>query len=262
MYAVTPAVEEAWRQLILHVAKEAEVDLTYLPYPAPQPLEELWARPDLGCAFMCGYPISLRLADVIPIVSPIPAVAWAGGIAAYRSDLIVRADSIFHSIEDVFGHRAGWTVEHSHSGFNAFRHHLLFYRDVRKPTLFSSVTGNLITARRVLDAVSNKTIEVGPLDAYWHHLLRHQKPELFANIRVIASTALAPMPALVAGPNMDARHIARLRERFIAASTRPWFPSLAAMLQIQGFAPVDHATFAPTLHWRDEAIAAGYPYPA
>ena len=70
MYAVTPAVEAAWRALLEHITREAEVALDYLPYPAPQPLETLWSRPDLGAVFMCGYPIALKLAPVVPIAAP------------------------------------------------------------------------------------------------------------------------------------------------------------------------------------------------
>ena len=90
MYAVTPPVEAAWRELLAAVARDAQVPLTYLPYPAPQPLEVLWSRPDLGAAFMCGYPIALGLAPVVPLAAPIPEADWAGGRALYRTDLIVR----------------------------------------------------------------------------------------------------------------------------------------------------------------------------
>src|SRR5690349_11750224 len=106
MYAVTPAVEAAWRALLEAIAAEAQVELDYLPYPAPQPLEDLWRRPDLGCALMCGYPIALGLADVVPIAAPIPEASWAGGRAVYRSDLIVRRDGPYRSLADVFGGRA------------------------------------------------------------------------------------------------------------------------------------------------------------
>ena len=91
MYAVTPAVEAAWRELLGRVTDEAGVTLEYLPYPAPQPLEALWRRGDLGCVLMCGYPIALGLADVVPIAAPIPRAPWAAGRPVYRSDLIVRA---------------------------------------------------------------------------------------------------------------------------------------------------------------------------
>src|SRR5262245_2341085 len=153
MYAVTPEVERAWHALLEHVAQDAGVALTYVPYPAPQPLEHLWSRPDLGAVFMCGYPIALRLAPVIPLAAPIPRTPWAAGRAVYRSDLIVREDSSHMRLEDTFGGRAGWTVTHSHSGFNAFRHHLLPYRTRERPALYGEMHGNLITARKILDNV-------------------------------------------------------------------------------------------------------------
>ncbi|MGH8133470.1 MAG: PhnD/SsuA/transferrin family substrate-binding protein, partial [Steroidobacteraceae bacterium] len=151
MYAVTPGVEAAWRALLAHIAREARVPLTYVPYPAPQPLEDLWSRADLGSVLMCGYPIALKLAPVSPIAAPIPAAAWARGRAVYRTDLIVRRDAPYRRLEDTFGARAGWTVAHSHSGFNAFRHHLLAYRTAQRPALYGEMVGNLLTARQVLD---------------------------------------------------------------------------------------------------------------
>ena len=106
MYAVTPEVEALWRELLARVAAEAGVALDYVPYPAPRPLEDLWRRPDLGCVFMCGYPIVLRIADVCPIAAPIPAAAWAAGRPVYRSDLIVRREAPFLTLADSFGRRA------------------------------------------------------------------------------------------------------------------------------------------------------------
>lgn len=262
MYAVTPAVEDAWRQLLQHVVREAGLAMAYLPYPAPQPLEELWAREDVGCVFMCGFPIALRLSEVTPVASPIPALDWAGGKAVYRSDLIVRADAGINSLEESFGKRAGWTVEHSHSGFNAFRYHLLAHRSAQRPSLYGEVRGGLVTARRILDEINAGAIDIGPLDAFWHHLLRRERPELFANIKVIGSTALAPMPAFVAGKHVSAAAIDDLRFAFVSASKASWFKPLGDRLAITGFAPVTHATFEPTLERHHAALDAGYPLPA
>jgi ABC-type phosphate/phosphonate transport system substrate-binding protein len=262
MYAVTPDAEQAWREVISHVAQEAGIAFEYVDYPAPQPLEDLWRRPDLGCVFMCGYPIALKIADVTPIAAPIPALAWADGRAVYRSDFIVRADSSFTTLEETFSGRIGWTVEHSHSGFNALRHHLMRYRTVERPDVFRAVTGNLVTARRILDEVLAGTIDTGPLDSFWHALIRRYKPELTVGIRVIASTDLAPMPALVAGPNVDPDLVQRLRTAFAKASSRPWFGQLGQRLLISGFQSVDQSDFAPTLVWDMEARAAGYPFPS
>jgi ABC-type phosphate/phosphonate transport system substrate-binding protein len=262
MYAVTPQVESLWRGLIERVAEAAGIALEYLPYPAPQPLERLWSRSDLGAVLMCGYPIALELAAVQPIAAPIPRAPWAAGRAVYRTDLIVREEAPYTRLEDTFGGRGGWTVAHSHSGFNAFRHHLLAHRTRERPTLYGEMLGNLITARNVLDAVRERRIDVGPLDAYWHLLIAEHAPRLVAGVRVLASTALAPMPAFVAAHDVPPAEVARLRLAFTSAARQPWFGAWAEPLMLEGFAAVDRAAFDRALEWDREARAAGYPEPA
>ena len=262
MYAVTPAVEAVWRSLLERITAEAGASCEYLPYPAPQPLETLWARPDLGCVFMCGYPVALQMADVVPLAAPIPRAAWAAGRPVYRSDLIVRDDAPFHTLEDTFGGRAGWTVEHSHSGFNAFRHHLLRYRTVSRPVLYGEIAPNLVTAREILDSVRDGRIDVGPLDAYWHLLVAKHNPALTAGIRVLDSTDVATLPAFVTSASTPTATIEALRSAFARALLQTWFSEYADALLIDGFAPVDATDYARTLEWDREEKAAGYPYPA
>lgn len=262
MYAVAPAAEEAWRALIACVAGEAGVALEYMAYPAPQPLENLWSRADLGAVQMCGLPIAMGMGEVAPIAAPVPALPWAEGRAFYRSDLIVRADSPFHTLADTFGGRVGWTVRHSHSGFNALRHHLLDHRTEGRRNLYRESIGPLVTARKILDSVRDGTIDVGPLDAFWHALLRKFQPDLARGVRVLESTALAPMPAFVASRALPAEEIEALRASFAASGSRPWFPPFGEALLIEGFAPAKREDYAPTLAWEDEARRAGYPAPA
>jgi ABC-type phosphate/phosphonate transport system substrate-binding protein len=262
MYAVTPEVEDGWRMLLERITGEAGIPLTYVPYPAPQPLEDLWSRPDLGCVLMCGFPIALQLAAVTPIAAPIPRAEWAAGRSVYRSDLIVRQDAPYRTLADTFGRRAGWTVQHSHSGFNAFRHHLLAYRTADRPTLYAEVVGNLVTARNVLDAVREGRIDVGPLDAYWHLLIARHKPELTTGIRTLTSTDLAPMPAFVACASAPADLVTRLRAAFVSAAAQSWFAPYGDLLLLDGFAGVTEGHFATTLEWDRAAKAAGYAVPA
>jgi ABC-type phosphate/phosphonate transport system substrate-binding protein len=257
MYAVAPAAEAAWQALLDAVARDAGVPLDYEAYPAPAPLEALWRRADLGGAFMCGFPIALGLADVRVLAAPIPSAAWAGGRAVYRSDFIVRADSPFRTLADTFGHRIGWTVAHSQSGFNAPRHHLLRHGH----SLYRESLGDLVTARRVLDAVLEGRIEVGPLDAYWHALIARHRPDLAAGIRVVESTALTPIPALVASAALPDAAFARLRAALLAAASRPWFAALAEPLQLAGFAAMEKHDYAVMLEWDRAAREAAYDVP-
>jgi ABC-type phosphate/phosphonate transport system substrate-binding protein len=262
MYAVTPEVEARWRALLEHIAADAGVTLTYLPYPAPEPLEVLWSRPDMGAVLMCGYPIALELARVVPLAAPIPRAPWAAGRAVYRTDLVVREESAYRSLADTFGGRAGWTVAHSHSGFNAFRHHLLAHRTTARPALYAEMHGNLVTARNILDAVREGRIDVGPLDAYWHLLIARHAPQFTAGVRVLESTALAPMPAFVASAAVPVEMATRLRASFTQAATRPWFAALADELELEGFVAVEESTFAVLRQWDRDARAAGFERPA
>jgi ABC-type phosphate/phosphonate transport system substrate-binding protein len=262
MYSVTPEVEALWRELLAHVTDEAGVPLHYVAYPAPQPLEDLWSRPDLGCVLMCGYPVALQLAAVLPIAAPVPAAPWAAGRPLYRSNLIVRADSPYNTLEDTFGGRAAWTVEHSHSGFNAFRHHLLSYRTPQRPQLYREMVPNLVTARAILDAVREGRIDVGPLDAYWHLLVAKHAPALVEGVRVLEATDTATLPAFVAAASTPAATVDALRTAFVGAVRQPWFAELADALLIDGFAAVDAADYARTLEWDQQARAEGYPRPA
>ena len=149
-----------------------------------------------------------------------------------------------------------------HSGFNAFRYHLLGYRTSERPTLYAGMSGNLVTARNVLDSVREGRIDVGPLDAYWHLLIARHAPELTAGVRVLTSTALAPMPPFVAAVGTPIDTVLRLRAAFIGAATRDWFRALADQLLLEGFEQAGEGAFATLLEWDRAARAAGYESPA
>ena len=110
----------------------------------------------------------------------------------------MKADSPFRSLEDTFGGRLGYTVEDSHSGYNALRHHLLPYRRQRGGNLYRESIGPLTTPRRVIDSILAGDIDVGPLDSYALDLMQRHDPDLAARIRIVETTDAAPIPFLVA----------------------------------------------------------------
>lgn len=262
-YAVTPGVEAAWKELLTRIGREADIAFDFLSYPLPQPQEELWSRSDLSCVFMmCGYPIAMRHFAVTPIAAPIPSALWAHGRALYRSDLIVKADSCFHTLSDTFGGRLGWSTMHSNSGFNALRHHLLQYRRSDRPTLYSRVIGNLGSVRKLFESVCDGTIDVGSIDAYWHLLFQRHQPELAANVRVIESTVTAPLPAFVASPTVPREISDGLAASFAFARHQAWFHPLAAAIMLEGFTACALEDFDIIRAREDDAVLAGYKLPA
>ena len=120
----------------------------------------------------------------------------------------------------------------------------------------------LVTARNVLDAVRERRIDIGTLDAYWHMLIARHAPHLCEGVRVLSSTALAPMPAFVAAANVPDDVVARLRGAFTSAAGRSWFAELAEPLMIEGFAPTPRDAFDLALEWDAQARAADYREPA
>ena len=124
------------------------------------------------------------------------------------------------------------------------------------------MTGNLVTARGILDGVREGRLDIGPLDAYWHLLIARHAPELTAGIRVLASTPLTPMPPFVVAAGAPAAMVQRLREAFTQAHNQPWFAEVSEPLLLEGFQAASEAAFAQLLEWDREATAAGYAVPA
>src|ERR1019366_8727007 len=137
-------------------------DLDVIDHAFPLPLAELWSRPDLGCAFMCGFPYALAAVKPRPVAAPVPVGAPVSGKPVYATRLVVRADSRFRSLADTFGGRLGYTVEDSHSGYNALRHHLLPYHSAHSGHLYRESVGPLFTPGRVIEALLKDAIDVGP----------------------------------------------------------------------------------------------------
>src|SRR5262245_55943009 len=103
MYAVTPAVKAAWQELFAYLARAAGVPLDYIDHAAPAPLEALWARDDLGAAFMCGFPFALAATPPTLLAAPVPSPARYGDAPRYCTDLVVRANSRFATFADTYG---------------------------------------------------------------------------------------------------------------------------------------------------------------
>src|ERR1043166_4840512 len=212
MYAVTPAVAAAWRDLFAWVARTSGVALAYRDHAAPAPLEALWARDDLGAAFMCGFPFASAAPQPVALVAPVPPPPRYGGRPSYCTDLVVRADRPFRQLSDTFGGRIGWTIGHSQSGYNAVRHHPLGQTPRHAPQW----VGPLVTPRRVIEAVLEDRIDVGPPGGSVHDLIRRPEPDTAAKLRVVASTAMTPIPPLVASPRVAQDTAARLRGALLA----------------------------------------------
>jgi ABC-type phosphate/phosphonate transport system substrate-binding protein len=225
----------------------------------PTPLDELWAREDMGCVFMCGYPWALRRDPPALLASPVPSPPRYGGRAAYVTDFIVRADSSHQTLADTFGGTIAYSTEHSHSGYNAPRYHLLAHLTSGRHAFYRTVLGPLVRQRPCLDAVVKGEADVAAIDGYALDLLRRHDPAAASRVRAIETTAPAPSPPLVASRGIDAGARERLTRALIevhrAADARPLLDDLL-LARFDRVSPPDFAVF---LDRERAARDAGYP---
>jgi ABC-type phosphate/phosphonate transport system substrate-binding protein len=262
MYSVNPGAASAWKELFEWLARTSGVDLRVIDHAFPSPLAELWSRPDLGCAFMCGFPFKLTQHPPRPVAAPVPLGAAVPGRPIYATRLVVNVDSPFQSLQDTFGGRLGYTVQDSHSGYNALRHHLLpYWQQNGGKLLYRESVGPLTTPRRVIEAIRAGAIDVGPLDSYALDLMQHHDPGLVAQIRVVATTDSAPIPFLVASRECPDEVVVALQTALMEFGADAACGNLRERLCLHSFAPIAITNYDLMVRWDAEARATGYPHP-
>jgi ABC-type phosphate/phosphonate transport system substrate-binding protein len=257
MYSVTPAAGEAWRAVIGWAAREAEVPVEFVEHGPPKLLSELWARDDLGVVQMCGLPASLRKPAPTILAAPQPSLPRYQGKAIYMSDIAVRADAPFHTLEDTFGGVAGYTLKDSQSGYFAFRSLLLTKYPHAK---YRQVVGGLLNPRGVIQALVDNKIDVGPLDGYVFDLLCAGDPKLASRVRVVAVTDPTPMPPLAATASLTDSQTEKLRSAFLAVHEEGSLDKARQALLIEKFVVPELSVYDETKR-RAERVERADPWP-
>ena len=243
MYAATDAVRAEWRTLLEWVLNQADLDWSVIDYDPPAPLSALWARDDLGLVTMCGLPFSKSMPRPQLIAAPVPSPPRYDGRPVYFTDMVVRTSSPHRSLEDTFGGVVGCTLTDSMSGSVALRNHLAPYAKAHGRRLYRKAVGGLLNARGVVEALIAGTIDVGPLDSYYHDLLRHNDPAFAAQVRVVASTDAMPIPPFIATATLNEEQLERLRAALSEVAGATELQSTRKRLLLEGFVVPDPADY-------------------
>jgi len=261
MYNVTTEAVTAWEMLFDHVAKTSGVALNFIEYPAPASLDKLWTRADLGCVFMCGWPYSVAKAKPKIIAAPIPVGSRYHGQAIYFTDLIVRKDAGYNSLEDTFGGRIGWTTENSHSGFNAPRNYLLKFRTSERTRLYAESIGKLLTPANSLESVVSGKVDIAPLDSFALDLIRQHEPERLEAVTIIATTSAAPIPPIIASNGLSQDVINNLRHSFLSLGQDEKMSGVLNSLGLLGFTYIAPKAYSLAKQWDKQALTLDYRRP-
>jgi hypothetical protein len=258
MYSVNSETAELWRRLLTAVIERAGLDIGLLEHAALAPISELWQRSDKAAVFMCGLPFSRSDPRPELIAAPVPSPADFRGLPQYWSEMVVRKDSAFQSIEDTFGGRIALTAPDSQSGCLAALYYLM--TAAGEFPLYREVIAPQVTPLGAMSAVIDAAADVAPIDSYAFCLIQQYHPELTSQLRIVGRTMRTPIPPLVASrPGLERLHAAFLEAHRIATIA----PLMAALL-LERFVRPDADSYgalrlnyeAAHRYWRDHSLAA------
>ena len=242
MYTAVPAAARAWRSLVERAFADARTDVRVVEHGWPEPIADLWAKPDLFGAFMCGWPFS-KSPGMQAIAAPVPSPVRYEGLPRYCSEFLVREASNWRTLAETFGHRFGWMAPDSQSGFNAPRAHLAKQLSTHRAPLFSEVRGPLGSPLQALRTLRVGEVDVIALDSYFLDLVRYHEPDKLSGIRCVDATEWTPMPLLVAAPGVDAGVVARLSGHLVGIHEQAPYKALLADVLLERFVTPDVAAY-------------------
>ena len=236
MYNVAPGATAAWQRLLARVSAAAGVALEVVEHAHPATLASLWARADLGCAFMCGWPLAQEGAAQEDGRRPVIAAPVPAGETGprYHSVFAVAAGSPFATVEQTFGHRFAFNAKGSHSGWNMPRAHLAGLGG-----WYAAEVGPFGPHQRAAAAVAAGEADVAALDSLVWALLRRHDGALAGALRVVGRTAEQPSPPLVGSDALGEGEAKRLRGALIGLADDPIGRALLADVCLAGFEAVE-----------------------
>lgn len=180
-----------------------------------QSLDALWGAPDLLITQTCGYPLVGAWAGRLQyLATPRYAAPGCDG-ANYSSWIVVAADSLARSLENLRGARCSINGRNSHSGYNSLR--ALVAPLASNGRFFGSVRVSGGHSES-LAQLGRGEVDVAAIDCVSHALLSRCRPQAIAATRIIGCTVSAPgLPFATrtdAEPELPRRLLAGLMRAF------------------------------------------------
>ncbi|GAC1662004.1 MAG: hypothetical protein PVS3B1_37590 [Ktedonobacteraceae bacterium] len=165
---------------------------------------EQFAKGEVDAGFLCGLPYarlsSLPACPIELLAAPVVQGPRYQGKPIYFSDVIVRSDSPYATLEHLQGRVWAYNELASHSGYNIVLHSLL-QRGKRVPFFGEMLkTGaHLRSLQTVLEGKADATA----IDSHVYDVWRLQHPDLARQLRVIEMFGPTTIPPVVASIKLD-----------------------------------------------------------
>ena len=166
------------------------------------------AQGHIDVAFVCSPPLIWLGGAVEAIAAPVLTNPDFGGRPLYTSDVIVKRDSTFQSLDDLKGSRWAINEPSSWSGF------WVTLQRVRSWSFF----GNVVAAgfhQRALRMVATGNVDGAAIDCHVLAVELHNHPELADQLRVVETLGPAPSQPVVVRSSLPFSIKARVREQLL-----------------------------------------------
>lgn len=219
---------EFYRQVVAYVGEASGLP-TEMVTDTSAGMEALFDGERIEAAFGCGLPYVWKAAEPAPTVrlmaAPVLPAARYGDQPVYFSDVIVRSDSSYHTLENLRGATFAYNQAVSFSGYVLPRYHLLTLGET-----LESFFGMTIAAGS--HAVSMDWVESGragtaAIDSVVLEMELAQRPRRAKSLRVVASLGPAGMPPVMAATRLGEAAHERLTRALVEMHTSA--PGLAIL---------------------------------
>ncbi len=206
-----------YKDITDYLQKRTGVHLQFVEGFSYTTVNHLLLDGSLDLAFVCGLPyVMAREARDPPAVQPLAGPVMKGARyenkPQYFSDVIVRADSPFHSFEDLRGHVYVYNEETSNSGYNMPRYYMAkhgYTHGFFKRVLRSGSHENSVRM------VANGEADASSVDSMVLDYMIAKDPEYARKVRVILSNGPAPVVPLVSTRSVDDETFHRLQDAIV-----------------------------------------------
>jgi len=231
-------------------------DRDFRPWPEDGDLIDTWCDPDLLLTQTCGYPLTHALQGKVRLVGAPHYDADGCDGPFYCSQLVVRKDSPYQSLENLRARRAVFNSPDSQSGMNTFRHAVAQLRAAQ--VFFSEVieSGAHLAS---LEAVAAGEAEIASIDAVCWSLASRELPDLTQQLRPIARTAPAPGLPFITSNRFSDEEADLLADTVAEVLASAETLKVRERLGIVGFSKLTVEDYAGILAMEREAAELGYP---
>lgn len=212
------ATDALWTGIVKYLRQTGSRDTADALVRPTTSLVEHWRQPGLLFSQTCGYPLVTTLAGQMRVVA-VPAYRFAGCEGATnRSQLIVAAESPFHTLADLRGARVAINGYDSNSGMNLLRAAVAPLAAGGR--FFSEITVTGAHAASI-EAVGDGVADLASIDCVTWGLLCRWRPDFTARVRVIGETPFTPALPFVTPRRTSSAVVALLRQALRASLSDP-----------------------------------------